>query len=381
MIISHELKAIFIHMLKCGGSYTKDILTNSYKFCYEKPTHILHEKYNEFFDEDEQHFINLNEDYDPHTIRKQGKYRYYLSHQCSDVSAINNYFKFTFVRNPYTKLFSAYGYLLKRLQQTGYTKIRGTTENKDYFTDFKTFVKNYKKVNNISYSHGFVTQYDTLVDYSGVININYIGRQENLDNDLVEILTILGGDINHMHAVCGGKTNENSNQNMKKMIDSYDEETFLFVNEFFKKDFEIFGYAKLETFSEFKEYFTNLCQDKEEENNKVKTYLDINKIQHNIMRIHYEQLSNYDILTNKMLHGLEEYVNYSYLKNELKHMKQIMINLKNASDKTIIELNQDVNNVREVLKLEVKNKIQKNNCPKCGFTIFNELAKHCHKHF
>jgi hypothetical protein len=372
-------------MLKCGGSYTKDLLVDSYNFCYEKPAHILHEKYRDFFDEDEEHFINLNEDYDPHTIRKQGKYRYYLTHQCTDVSVFKDYFKFTFVRNPYTKLFSAYGYLLKRLQQTDYTKIRNTTENKDYFVDFKTFVKNYKKVNNISYSHGFVTQYDTLIDHAGIINMNYIGKQENLDNDLVEILTILGVDIKHFYEICRDKESNHSKKNIKNMLDSYDEETFLFVNEYFKKDFDVFGYTKLETFSEFKEYFTKMYEENQHDednlSNEIKNYL--NKIQNGIKCIQNKQVLNYEILTKRMLTILEEYVNYSYLKNELKDMKQSMINLKKKNNNTMIDLCKDFKDLHKILKIDkidVENKIQKNNCPICGISTFNELAEKCHQH-
>ena len=44
----------------------------------------------------------------------------------------------------------------------------------------------------------------------------------------------------------------------RKLEFECNKETFLFINEFFKKDFEVFGYKKFDTYQEFKIYYNDL---------------------------------------------------------------------------------------------------------------------------
>jgi len=255
MFYNEELNASFLHIPKCGGVYVKNNLMKYYNFNDICRYINVHKDHYDFV-EDEYHY-NCDKDKYFHSIRTKGKYRYYLTHQDIDDYKIKNSQKFTFVRNPYEKILSAYMYVLAKLNEnilnTNICKIHNTLENIDYFTDFNIFVKNYKNVNNISYSHAFITQYDQLCDFSGNINFNYIGKTETLDNDFMNILILLGIK-HHKHIHCNLK-HQNTSTYIKPIYDYYDEASFKFVNEWFKTDFEIFNYTKFNTFNDFKQYY------------------------------------------------------------------------------------------------------------------------------
>ena len=262
MLINYDLKAIFFHNPKCGGNSVIDILRN-YDFleiCRDD-----HENYIDFVGD--ERYINKHIK-DKHTIRKMGKYRYFYSHQNANKTHMDEFFKFTFVRNPYTKLLSAYMYLKRRIENDNNT-IRGLEENPEYFTDFNVFVKNYQAVNNISFFHTFIPQYEQLVDFSNNIHYQYIGKTETLNEDLINIFMLLNiTDVDNL--IRGIHTKHNVTIYDKNITEYYNEETFKFVNTFFEKDFEVLGYKKYNTFEEFQTHF---CKDSQINYND-----DVNKI-------------------------------------------------------------------------------------------------------
>uniref|UniRef100_A0A6C0EU80 Uncharacterized protein n=1 Tax=viral metagenome TaxID=1070528 RepID=A0A6C0EU80_9ZZZZ len=250
MLINYDLRAIFFHNVKCAGNYVKDILKKNdfIETCIEDHENYINFVYDETYVKDIK---------DKHTIRKMGKYRYFYSHQYANKLYMDNFFKFIFVRNPYTKIVSAYLYLKRRMEYDNNT-IRGMPDNIDYFEDFNIFIKNYKNVNNISYFHAFICQYENIIDFSNNINFQYIGRLENITNDLDAIFKILNieNTFNNQE-----KMNESTYE--KNIEEYFNEESFHFVNTFFEKDFEIFGYKKYNTFEEFKNGFTSNMKNAE----------------------------------------------------------------------------------------------------------------------
>ena len=261
-----ELNTAFIHIPKCGGVFVRNILTEYLQF--KEIATSLHHNYSDFFD-NENH-IHLDQDTYVHTLRRLGKYRFFLSHQDVDIEYLQKLFKFTFIRNPYEKLLSAFFYIKRLLTSCSIeqNKTHNTFENPDYYTDFHAFVSNHKNVNNIAFSHAFITQYDTLIDTNGVIQMNYIGFTEDINTELFVILLYLGiTDISFIRYFLSN-TNIHKNITTEKDYDillHYDEETFLFVNDYFHKDFDTFEFHKFSTFAEFTNYYST---DKTKRSNK-----------------------------------------------------------------------------------------------------------------
>jgi hypothetical protein len=386
--INNNLKAIYIHNVKCGGSYTRLILETYYNFVFFQKNETIHKNYEIFFDDISN--IKLNENTDKHTIRKYGKLRFFQSYQEFEKIELDKYFIFTFVRNPYEKLFSAYSYLKRKLIETNYTKIRESNENPEYFKDFNTFVKNYKNINNISYYHSFITQYDQIINWDGNLNINFIGKTENLDNDLINILNIIGfNDVKHISEIFFRKKKNVSD--IVNLANEYNNESFLFVNKYFKNDFLAFNYDIINTFDEFKQiynkkYIENISKFNNENNNVIvssninitEVYKDINILLYNndLLTDNNNKLIN---IINIIFSELEKNKLYSNIYNDLNDIK----NLLKITSKEISNINNNCDSYN------FKNKyISYNNynnkktiiCNKCGFISYNILSNTAHNY-
>lgn len=343
MWMNDDVQGMFMHNLKCGGCYLKQTLsTYNFKMIDMRD---IHENYKDFiFDEDKIEF-----DTDINTTKLLGKYRFCYSYQKNIQNKIDNYFLFTFVRNPYDKLYSSYNYL-KRLIEEGNGNIVNTPDKKEYYENFNIFIKNYKNVCKKSYSHSFVTQYNTLLNYSNQIKFSYIGRQETLDEDLLNILHIMNININIEHS---GKIYKNVKINFsetsKTIIDDCDYDSFLFINEYFKHDFEMFGYKKYETYEEFKLNFVN------DKNNFINLYKkDI--------KLFYKEIIKLKYCNHRINYLNSKYKIYSDI--DMMRYKTYAIIEKN---------NKEFKNI-ESLILNKKIKI----CPTCNYKTYNFLSHHLH---
>ena len=364
--INHELKAIYIHNPKCGGVYTRTILQDFYGFFLL--TNEFHYNYADFFEN--RNDIKLMEDTDDHTIRKYGNLRYYLSHQSVNRKIFKDYFIFTFVRDPYAKLFSAYSYL-KNCLKINNNKIRESYENKDYFIDLETFIQNKEKVNNISYFHAFITQEDQLLNWNNQLKINYVGTVENLDNDLINILMILGvKEIKHLSMVFQNIRLNKTKDDKLYLPDVYNEQSFQFVNNYFTKDFELFHYKKYKTYDDFKKSYLN--------NDKKHDYSITNLFKENILILYnslVQENINKDIFSN--LNGLFELCETNNIDMEAskKKIEECWNLKKELHEKMYVDLNKTITNIF------IMNKAFKKREYKCckDFIGSNELAIFSHK--
>ena len=125
-------------------------------------------------------------------------------------------------------------------------------EDHNFYIDFRTFVRNRKNINGIAYFHAFMSQVDQLIDFEGKINFDFIGHQENLESELIDILTILNVDVQHTKHLYNNIKNNKTHYTHESLTSFYDEDTFNFVNEHFAKDFETFNYKKYESYHDFK---------------------------------------------------------------------------------------------------------------------------------
>lgn len=342
-----ELKSLFMHNLKCGGCEVREILSS---YGFKLIDAEIHNNYSNFiFDDDKIEF-----DTDHHTIKKFGKYRFYYSHQLNIQDKLDTYFLFTFVRNPYDKIYSSYNYLNRcMIEDNG--KILNTPDKLEYYENFNIFIKNYKNVCKRSYSHSFITQFDTLLNYSNTINFSYIGRQETLDSDLIKIVKYLNLNISNKHSKKLYKNNRNNvSYQSKSIIDVCDEETFLFINHYFADDFEIFGYKKYDSYNDFKLNFMNDKNNYTNIHNKT-----CDEFCKNIIKLNYY---------NTILYKLNESYN--------KIMDIDDINIITIENSTLIK--KITNDIKMIESIILDKDADIKTCKFCNYTTYNFLSHYAH---
>jgi hypothetical protein len=249
--VNHNLKTIFIHVPKTGGSYIENILKSNYGFIFDYE--IKSNNYgfieNSKTDNDEVFPIlpKIN----------RGCLKYYMnSEYIKEKYNItnemwNSYFKFAFVRNPYSRLISGYEFIKNDYYNNYYYNTDKTLTFPSLYELFSIQKKGfdspiYKKNKNLYYYHYyhlFITQYDHLINNLDIYNIIRIAKFENLDEELIFILKDIGIDNYTCHL--NYKTEIINKTNMFQNINDYfDEELLTFVNDYYDNDFKFFGYKK-----------------------------------------------------------------------------------------------------------------------------------------
>ncbi len=149
----------------------------------------------------------------------------------------DNYFKFTFVRNPWDRVFSAYNFL-KKGGINEFDK-KWASENLVSIRSFEDFILRCLPKSSIQQHIHFIPQYHFLISYDNKkILIDFLGFFENIENDFNYVKKKLSKDgciLEHIN-----KTN--SNDKKLDYEEFYTEKMQDIVANVYKKDIELFGY-------------------------------------------------------------------------------------------------------------------------------------------
>ena len=144
----------------------------------------------------------------------------------------DKYFSFTFVRNPFDRLYSAFTFL-----QDGGINNHDRLAFQSHlseFNDFEDFVLNGLNTKLIYQITHLIPQHEYLCDRSGSILVDFVCRFENLDNDILLLSKKLKKDIILSHHNYK-KKRDYKEVYTKKMIDK--------VYQIYQKDINIFQYS------------------------------------------------------------------------------------------------------------------------------------------
>lgn len=142
-----------------------------------------------------------------------------------------HYFKFGFVRDPLQRALSAYHYLLQ--STPGRDQAAGELVNK--YPSFDAFVDNWLCAENVTRQIHFAPQHYFLQNSLGSLDVDFIGRHENLDADFRTLCAHLHvkGELPHVNrsASRGGSPGTTCSAASRRK-----------VREVYARDYELFAY-------------------------------------------------------------------------------------------------------------------------------------------
>jgi len=152
------------------------------------------------------------------------------------------YYIFTFVRNPWDRLVSTFFYMMKG-GRAEIDKRRRDIYLEKYKGNFRSFVLDIENWIDIRESDSiypdkfiphFRPQYEFICDNNGEIMVDFIGRVEKIKSDFILLCNILSVDDIRLP-----KSNRSSHGKYHKY---YDEETREIVAKYYARDIDLFSY-------------------------------------------------------------------------------------------------------------------------------------------
>jgi len=205
-MISHDDKCIFVHVPKSGGSSIESLIWPGERREVDLWMGFVSKYRNKYQTGGLQHLLATQ-------IR---------DHVGEDV--FNQYFKFSFVRNPWDKAVSQFSYMSDRSDLMQYI---GMKEG----CSFKKYLELMQKKTHVQWEK----QYKFIYDENLESLVNYLGRFENIESDTKEIFSRLGLEFN-----CVPHTNKSFR---KKFSLYWDDESIEMVGDIYKEDIDIFDYS------------------------------------------------------------------------------------------------------------------------------------------
>ncbi len=208
---------IYIHIPKTGGSSIRSSLNQNYNLIYNASKKNLKEmgytNFNENFENFQFNIIDFK-DHLPYQLIKKKKFE------------LNKY-KFTFVRNPFSRLVSLYFECIANKLH-----LEGINTNKNIsFEDFVQIITNK--------SYWFTIPMIDFIGEENINEINFIGKFENFENDIFKLKKKINITIKHHNFNNSVKSkfkfsDYRSYYSNDKLIDK--------VYNYYEKDFKKFNY-------------------------------------------------------------------------------------------------------------------------------------------
>jgi len=145
----------------------------------------------------------------------------------TDLTLWQNSFKFTFVRNPWDKVVSHYHYRLKR-------NIDNIKSNEISFSDWVNQTYGGQNHSNIKITKMFFPQTEWLINQNGKIELDFIGRFENIQEDFKTLAQKLqiDAELPHLNPTDRGPYRS-----------YYDSTTKHIIRRWFESDIDYFKYT------------------------------------------------------------------------------------------------------------------------------------------
>lgn len=140
----------------------------------------------------------------------------------------NSYYKFTVVRNPYDRLYSAYSFLMNGGINKQDSDFLNTYLKR--YSSFEIFVRHGLNDSNITNWVHFLPQHHFLTDSNGELVIDYVAKMESIENDFITI-------CNSLNIKANLKT-MNKTKSKKDIVMS--DEIKSIIKNHYKKDFTLF---------------------------------------------------------------------------------------------------------------------------------------------
>ena len=165
-------------------------------------------------------------------LTKKGTLLHAFSEKKQIFIHIPKFFTFTFVRNPWDRLYSAYKFL-----QKGGINIHDKNAFDMYlseYNDFEDFVLNGLNEKILFEITHFIPQFKFLCNKNGTILVDYIAKFEDIENEILEINSLIKSKVKLDY----------HNVNIKKSYtEIYSPEMIEVVKRIYKKDIDIFEYC------------------------------------------------------------------------------------------------------------------------------------------
>ena len=206
-MLSHPHKCIFVHIPKTGGTSVEQIIWPSVQDRTESEFWMgfIDEYRNKYQTGGLQHLL-------ADQIRQEiGRARF------------DEYFKFTVVRNPWSKAVSQYVYMHDRADLMSFVGMNDGDE-------FKTYLSLIRKKQHVQW----LPQFRFFMDENGSEIVDFVGRFESFDDTVYEVLEKLSIQERVIPHV---------NKGIKEELGSYyDNEALEIVGEMYKLDIDLLGY-------------------------------------------------------------------------------------------------------------------------------------------